>query len=140
MTAVHNHLVREVFACTQVALIIESGEPREVMHLRAADRVWRRHGGEIRILPSRRWKILALRDGMPAGAGIAFEKAIYHYIKSVNKGLLKSLLEDGHFHAAELSRRARVFEAIGLNKSLIDRYFTGTASRIRRRRPRRAGA
>ena len=46
LTAVHNHLVREGTR-TQVALIIESGEPREVMHFCAADRLWRQRGESV---------------------------------------------------------------------------------------------
>ena len=58
-----------------------------------------------------------------------FEKAIGNFIKSINKGLLKTFSKMG-ISTLQSYRGAQVFEAIGLNKSVIDRYFTGTASRI----------
>src|SRR6202023_2804356 len=70
---------------------------------------------------------LAVRGYLPEG--IAFEKAIYQYIKSINKGLLKVASKMG-ISTLQSYRGAQVFEAIGLNKSVIEKYFTGTASRI----------
>ncbi|MEO8594963.1 MAG: glutamate synthase large subunit [Candidatus Solibacter sp.] len=112
MTAVHNHLVREETR-TQCALIIESGEPREIMHF-------------------------ALLIGYGASAVNPYlaletvgheEKAIYNYVKSVNKGLLKTFSKMG-ISTLQSYRGAQVFEAIGLSKDLVDKYFTGTSSRI----------
>ncbi len=124
MTAVHNHLVREG-SRTQVALIIESGEPREVMHY--ALLIGYGASAINPYLAIETLEDLALRERMPAG--VTFEKALYHYIKAVNKGLLKVFSKMG-ISTLQSYRGAQVFEAIGLNKSLIDRYFTGTASRI----------
>ena len=112
MTAVHNHLVREETR-TQVALIIESGEPREVMHF-------------------------ALLIGYGASAVNPYlaletigtdEKAIYNFTKAVNKGLLKTFSKMG-ISTLQSYRGAQVFEAIGLNRDLVEKYFTGTVSRI----------
>src|SRR6202030_2845254 len=58
-----------------------------------------------------------------------FDKALKNYIKSVNKGLLKVASKMG-ISTLQSYRGAQVFEAIGLNKSLVDKFFTGTASRI----------
>ncbi|HWE52617.1 MAG TPA: glutamate synthase large subunit [Bryobacteraceae bacterium] len=124
MTAVHNHLVRESLR-TQVALIVESGEPREVMHY--ALLIGYGASAVNPYLAIETLEDLALRDRLPAG--VPFEKALYHYIKSVNKGLLKVFSKMG-ISTLQSYRGAQVFEAIGLNKSVIDRYFTGTASRI----------
>ena len=81
----------------------------------------------IRISPSKRWKIrpqaAICRDG------VNFEKALKNYKKAINKGLLKVFSKMG-ISTLQSYRGAQVFEAIGLNKSLIDRYFTGTSSRI----------
>jgi glutamate synthase domain-containing protein 2/glutamate synthase domain-containing protein 3 len=60
---------------------------------------------------------------------VSFEQALKNYKKAVNKGLLKVFSKMG-ISTLQSYRGAQVFEAIGLNKSLVDRYFTGTASRI----------
>jgi glutamate synthase (NADPH/NADH) large chain len=60
---------------------------------------------------------------------MTFETALKNYKKGHQQGAAEGFLEDGYFDAAKLSRRAG-FEAIGLSKALVDRYFTGTASRI----------
>ena len=124
MTAVHNHLVREG-SRTQVALIIESGEPREVMHY--ALLIGYGASAINPYLAIETLEDLAMRGYLPEG--VTFEKAIYQYIKSLNKGLLKVFSKMG-ISTLQSYRGAQVFEAIGLNKDLIDKYFTGTASRI----------
>ncbi len=124
MTAVHNHLVRECLR-TQVALIIESGEPREVMHY--ALLIGYGASAINPYLAIETLEDLALRERLPQN--VTFEKALYNYIKSVNKGLLKVFSKMG-ISTLQSYRGAQVFEAIGLNKDMIDRYFTGTASRI----------
>jgi glutamate synthase domain-containing protein 2/glutamate synthase domain-containing protein 1/glutamate synthase domain-containing protein 3 len=110
LTAVHNHLVREETR-TQVALIIESGEPREVMHYALLIGY-----GASAINP-----YLALET-----VGQAAWPA---YIKAINKGLLKTFSKMG-ISTLQSYRGAQVFEAIGLNRKFVDEYFTGTASRI----------
>ena len=124
LTAVHNHLVREKTR-TQVALIIESGEPREVMHYALLIGY-----GASAINPYLAIETLEdmyLRGLLPDG--FTAEKALYHYIKSVNKGLLKVFSKMG-ISTLQSYRGAQVFEAIGLNKDLVDQYFTGTPSKI----------
>ena len=81
----------------------------------------------IRISPSRRWRIRPGRAICPGG--VNFETALKNYKKAINKGLLKVCSKMG-ISTLQSYRGAQVFEAIGLNKSLIERYFTGTASRI----------
>ena len=124
LSAVHNHLVREG-SRTQVALIIESGEPREVMHYALLIGY-----GASAVNPYLAIETLedqAARGNLPAG--VTFEKALKNYKKAINKGLLKVFSKMG-ISTLQSYRGAQCFEAIGLNKSLIDRYFTGTASRI----------
>jgi glutamate synthase (NADPH) large chain len=124
LSAVHNHLVREG-SRTQVALLIESGEPREVMHFALLIGY-----GASAINPYLAIETLedqALRGNLPDGA--TFEKALKNYKKAVNKGLLKVFSKMG-ISTLQSYRGAQAFEAVGLNKALIDRYFTGTASRI----------
>src|SRR5258708_36523952 len=57
------------------------------------------------------------------------EKAMANYVKSVNKGLLKTFSKMG-ISTLQSYRGAQGFEAIGLRKSLVDKYFTGTSSAI----------
>jgi glutamate synthase domain-containing protein 2/glutamate synthase domain-containing protein 1/glutamate synthase domain-containing protein 3 len=124
MTAVHNHLVREGLR-TQVALIIESGEPREVMHY--ALLIGYGASAINPYLAIETLEDLATRGYLPEG--INFEKAVYQYIKSINKGLLKVFSKMG-ISTLQSYRGAQVFEAIGLNKEVVQQYFTGTSSRI----------
>ena len=61
--------------------------------------------------------------------GISPEAAVKNYIKAIGKGLLKVFSKMG-ISTLQSYRGAQVFEAIGLNKELVDEYFTGTSSRI----------
>jgi glutamate synthase domain-containing protein 2/glutamate synthase domain-containing protein 1/glutamate synthase domain-containing protein 3 len=124
LTAVHNHLVREKTR-TQVALIIESGEPREVMHFCLL--VGYGASAVNPYLAIETLENMANNGLLPES--ITFDKALKNYVKSINKGLLKVASKMG-ISTLQSYRGAQVFEAIGLNKSLIDKYFTGTASRI----------
>ena len=122
LTAVHNHLVRERKR-TQVALIIESGEPREVMHFALLTGY-----GASAINPY--LAIETLEDMAEKGLlTVDFPTALKNYKKAINKGLLKVFSKMG-ISTLQSYRGAQIFEAIGLNQELIDRYFTGTASRI----------
>ena len=124
LTAVHNHLVREGTR-TGVALIVESGEPREVMHYCLLIGY-----GASAINPY--LAIETVEDLAASGelpASITPEIAIKNYIKAINKGLLKVFSKMG-ISTLQSYRGAQVFEAIGLNKELVNVYFTGTSSRI----------
>ncbi|MFZ0962672.1 MAG: glutamate synthase large subunit [Terriglobia bacterium] len=124
LSAVHNHLVREKTR-NQVALIVETGEPREVMHFALLVGY-----GASAINPH--LAIETLEDLHAKGLfppEYTFEKVLKNYIKAVDKGLLKVLSKMG-ISTLQSYCGAQIFEAIGLNKSLVDRYFTGTSSRI----------
>ena len=124
LTAVHNHLAREGTR-TGVALIIESGEPREVMHFSLLIGY-----GASAVNPY--LAIETIEDLAAQGelaGGVTAEAAVKNYIKAVNKGLLKVFSKMG-ISTLQSYRGAQVFEAIGLNKELVDQYFTGTSSRI----------
>jgi len=124
LSAVHNHLVREGTR-TQVALIIESGEPREVMHFALLIGY-----GASAVNPYLAIETLeqeAKRSNLPNG--ITFETGLKNYKKAINKGLLKVFSKMG-ISTLQSYRGAQVFEAVGLSKAMVDRYFTGTASRI----------
>ncbi|MDX1984376.1 MAG: glutamate synthase large subunit [Bryobacteraceae bacterium] len=124
LSAVHHHLIREGTR-TQVALIVESGEPREVMHFALLIGY-----GASAVNPY--LAIETLEDMQRRGQlppGMTFETALKNYKKAVNKGLLKVFSKMG-ISTLQSYRGAQIFEAIGLNQSLVDKYFTGTPSRI----------
>ena len=124
LAAVHNLLVREETR-TQVALITESGEPREVMHFALLIGY-----GASAINPYLAFETLedlAWRGCLPHG--IDSEAAHKHFIKAINKALLKTFSKMG-ISTLQSYQGAQVFEAIGLNRDLVDRYFSGTTSRV----------
>ncbi|MFZ0536349.1 MAG: glutamate synthase large subunit, partial [Candidatus Sulfotelmatobacter sp.] len=124
LAAVHNLLVREETR-TQVALITESGEPREVMHFALLSGY-----GASAINPYLALETvenLAWRGDL--AGGITSELAVKNFMKSVKKGLLKTFAKMG-ISTLQSYQGAQVFEAIGLNKELVDSYFAGTSSRL----------
>ncbi len=124
MAAVHNRLVREKTR-TQVALIIESGEPREVMHFALLIGY-----GASAINPY--LAIETIQDLHRRGLlpeDVTAEQAAKNFVKAINKGLLKTFSKMG-ISTLQSYRGAQVFEAVGLNKDLANKYFAGTASRI----------
>jgi glutamate synthase domain-containing protein 2/glutamate synthase domain-containing protein 1/glutamate synthase domain-containing protein 3 len=124
LSAVHNHLVREKTR-NQVALIVESGEPREVMHFALLIGY-----GASAINPHLALETLGdLHTKGLFPAEYTPDKVLKNYVKSVDKGLLKVLSKMG-ISTLQSYCGAQIFEAIGLNKSVVERYFTGTPSRI----------
>jgi glutamate synthase (NADPH) large chain len=124
MAAVHNRLVREKTR-TQVALIIESGEPREVMHF--ALLIGYGASAINPYLAIETLHDLARRGLLPHD--VTAVHAEKNFIKAINKGLLKTFSKMG-ISTLQSYRGAQVFEAVGLNESLVNSYFAGTASRI----------
>ncbi len=124
MAAVHNRLVQEQKR-TQVALIIESGEPREVMHFALLIGY-----GASAINPYLAIETihdLKRRSLLPDG--LTAEKGEKNFIKAIEKSLLKTFSKMG-ISTLQSYRGAQVFEAVGLSQSLIHSYFPGTASRV----------
>ncbi|HEY1677481.1 MAG TPA: glutamate synthase large subunit [Candidatus Sulfotelmatobacter sp.] len=124
LAAVHNLLVREETR-TQVALITESGEPREVMHFALLSGYGASAINPYLALES--VEDLAWRGEL--GEGVTPELAVQHFLKAVKKGLLKTFSKMG-ISTLQSYQGAQVFEAIGLDKELIGSYFAGTTSRI----------
>jgi glutamate synthase (NADPH) large chain len=124
LAAVHNLLLKEETR-SQVALITESGEPREVMHFALLSGY-----GASAINPYLAFEGVEnmARRGELAD-GVTSELAVKHFIKSINKGLLKTFAKMG-ISTLQSYQGAQVFEAIGLNKELVEDYFAGTASRL----------
>ena len=123
-SAVHHHLIREGTR-TKVGIVVESGEAREVMHF-----VLLIGYGAGAINPYLAFKTLAdmVRQNLFAPE-ITIEKAGKNYIKSINKAMLKIIAKMG-ISTIQSYRGAQIFEAIGLNSQLIEKYFTGTPSRV----------
>ncbi|MGC2660168.1 MAG: glutamate synthase large subunit [Bryobacteraceae bacterium] len=124
LTAVHNHLIREGTR-TSVALIVESGEPREVMHFCELIGYGASAVNPYLALET----VRELANSGELSNALTAEAAVKNYIKAVDKGLLKVFSKMG-ISTLQSYRGAQVFEAVGLNKELVDQYFTGTSSRI----------
>ncbi len=124
LAAVHNVLIQEEKR-TQVALIVESGEPREVMHFA----LLLGYGASAinPYLAIETLEDLAWRGSLPGN--VTTEIAVRHFVKAINKGLLKTFSKMG-ISTLQSYQGAQVFEAIGLNKELVEKYFVGTTSRL----------
>nr|WP_211589019.1 glutamate synthase large subunit [Allorhizocola rhizosphaerae] len=121
--AVHQHLVREQTR-TKVALIVESGDCREVHH--AAVLIGY---GAAAVNPYLAFE--GVEDLISTGAlvGIAPEKAVRNVVKALGKGIQKVMSKMGISTVSSYCG-AQVFEAVGLSSKLVERYFTGTPSKI----------
>jgi glutamate synthase (NADPH/NADH) large chain len=121
--AVHHHLIRQ--GCrTRCGIVVESGEPREVQHFCLLLGY-----GAGAVNPYLAYETLrdmvveqVLRD-------VDADDAVKNFRKAVDKGVLKVMTKMG-ISTLHSYRGAQIFEAIGLNREVIDRYFSWTASRI----------
>ena len=121
--AVHHHLTREGTR-TRAGLVVESGEPREVQHFCLL--IGYGAGGINPYLALESVHDLAERGELN---GTKPDYAVYNFIKANEKGILKVMSKMG-ISTVQSYRGAQIFEAIGLNDDLIERYFTRTPSRI----------
>jgi glutamate synthase (NADPH/NADH) large chain/glutamate synthase (ferredoxin) len=124
VAGVHHHLVREGTRL-QAGLVVESGEPREVHHIACLLGY-----GASAVCPYLAFETLfELHDlGLLPGVEGA-DHAEDNMIKAVGKGLLKTISKMGISTVRSYSG-AQIFEAVGLEPRLVERYFTGTTSRI----------
>jgi glutamate synthase domain-containing protein 2/glutamate synthase domain-containing protein 1/glutamate synthase domain-containing protein 3 len=137
VAAVHHHLVREGTRL-RAGIIVESGEPREVHHFATLIGY-----GASAINP---YLMLETLDEMVAEGQITapdgslaqptgdeltdrMELAAQNVVKAIGKGLLKTISKMG-ISTIQSYRGAQIFEAVGLERDLIDTHFTGTASRV----------
>ncbi|HZG74971.1 MAG TPA: glutamate synthase large subunit [Paenibacillus sp.] len=123
VSGTHHHLIRQGTR-TRVSLVLESGEPREVHHFA----VLLGFGAEA-INPYLAFETIRgmIEDGRLQGVEPA--NAEYNYVKAATKGVVKVLAKMG-ISTIQSYRGAQIFEAIGLNTALVERYFTWTTSRI----------
>ncbi len=121
--AVHHHLVREKTR-TQVGLVVEAGDVREVHHI--ATLIGYGAAAVNPYLAMESVEDLA-RDGYYVK--VDGDVAVKNLVKALGKGVLKVMSKMGVSTVASYTG-AQIFEALGLSKELIDRYFTGTTSKL----------
>jgi glutamate synthase (NADPH) large chain len=121
--AVHHHLVREKTR-TQVGLIVEAGDVREVHHVALLIGY-----GAAAVNPYLAMESVEdlARDGYYVT--VEPEVAVKNLIKGLGKGVLKVMSKMGISTVASYTG-AQTFEAIGLSQELVDKYFTGTTSKL----------
>ena len=122
MGCVQHHLVQKAMR-TQISIIIESAEPREVHHFAllfgyGADCI------NPYLAYEALWHLIHLGE-----LNISINEAVRNYRKAINKGILKILSKMG-ISTIRSYRGAQIFEALGLDHRVIDKCFAGTASRI----------
>jgi glutamate synthase (NADPH/NADH) large chain len=106
-------------------IVIETGEAREVMHFACLMGF-----GASAINPYLAFEIIAdMQEKGNLKNDVTLESAIENYITAVKKGLLKIMSKMG-VSTVRSYKGAQIFEAVGLNSDLIERYFPGTSSRI----------
>ena len=121
-STVHQHLVSKGLRTT-TGLVVETGSARETHHFA----LLAGYGAEA-VHPYLAMQTLAdMATSLPGD--ISAEKAIYNYTKAIGKGLMKVMSKMGISTYMSYCG-AQIFEAIGLNKSLVDKYFKGTASNV----------
>jgi len=124
VAAVHHGLLNRKLR-GEAGLLVETGEAREVMHFCLLCGY-----GANAVNPYLAIEVLAeLHQGGEIPPELAGEQVLDNYIAAIKKGLLKTMSKMGistlrSYHSAQL------FEAVGLDRSVVDAYFTGTPSRI----------
>ncbi|MCH8078617.1 MAG: glutamate synthase large subunit, partial [Proteobacteria bacterium] len=120
---VHHHLIRNG-SRTRIGLVLESGEPREVHHFALLIGY-----GVGAVNPYLAFESLGDLIGKGHLPQMEHQQAVKNFIKAINKGLTKTMAKMG-ISTVQSYCGAQVFEAIGLDKGFVDKYFTWTASRI----------
>jgi glutamate synthase (ferredoxin) len=123
VSGLHHHLIR-AGTRTRVGLILESGEPREVHHF--ATLIGYGCGA---INPYLAFETIDSMIDQNLLVNVDGKTAQKNYIKAVTKGVIKIASKIG-ISTIQSYRGAQIFEAIGLNHSVVDQYFCWTASRI----------
>ncbi len=122
LSAIHQHLIDKGLR-TNAGLVVETGSAREVHHFA----VLAGYGAEA-IHPYLAMETVAAMHATLSG-DLSAEKAIKNYVKAIGKGLQKVMSKMGISTYMSYTG-AQIFEAIGLNRELVDRYFKGTASNV----------
>ncbi len=124
VAGLHHHLVRKKTR-TRVGLVVETGDAREGHHFALLIGY-----GAGAVNPYLALDTLApLCDDGLSEETLAYDKAVSTYLKATKKAVVKIMSKMG-ISTVQSYRGAQIFEAIGLSKQLVDRYFTKTTSRI----------
>ena len=123
LSAVHHHLIRNKKRM-QIGLIVEAGDVREVHHVALLIGY-----GAAAVNPYLAMETVEDMVRQKRITGISPEKAVRNLVKALGKGVLKVMSKMGVSTVASY-RGAQIFEAIGISKEVIDKYFTGTVSRL----------
>ncbi|UJP38927.1 glutamate synthase large subunit [Cellulomonas palmilytica] len=123
LSAVHHHTLRR-HTRTQISLVVEAGDVREVHHVALLIGF-----GAAAVNPYLAMETVEDLSRHGYLGDVTPEKAVKNLIKALGKGVLKVMSKMGISTIASY-RGAQVFEAIGLSQALVDRYFTGTTSRL----------
>ena len=123
VAGLHHHLIRKG-SRSKVGLVLESGEPREVHHFALLIGY-----GCSAINPYLAYETLddMIHEGMLPDTD--HKTAVKKYIKATVKGVVKTMAKMG-ISTVQSYRGAQIFEAVGLNSTVVDKYFTWTPSRI----------
>ena len=123
VAAVHHHLIVEGTR-TQVGLILESGEPREVHHFALLLGY-----GAAAVNPYLAFETIQNMVEIGLVTGVDIQTALKNYVKATDKGIIKVISKMG-ISTTQGYCGAQIFEAIGLHPDVVDKYFTWTPSRI----------
>ena len=123
VSAVHHHLVRTKERTT-VALVVETGDAREVHHVAMLIGF-----GAAAVNPYLAFESIEdlIREGELTGIEAA--TAVRNYLKALGKGVMKVMSKMGISTVASYTA-AQAFEAVGINKDVIDEYFSGTPTQL----------
>ena len=122
--AVHHHLVREGTRL-KIGLVAETGEAREIHHLACLIGY-----GNSAVNPYVMFEsVYSLHRAGRLPDGMSPEEAEQRVVKAIGKGLLKVLSKMG-ISTIRSYTGAQIFEAVGIEREVVDRHFTGTSSRI----------
>jgi len=121
--AVHHHLIRSKTR-TKVGLVVEAGDAREVHHVALLMGY-----GAAAVNPYLAMESVEhlVREGLVVG--VTGQQAARNLVKGLGKGVLKVMSKMG-ISTVQSYTGAQVFEAIGLGENVVERYFTGTPSRL----------
>ncbi|MDH5342088.1 MAG: glutamate synthase-related protein [Betaproteobacteria bacterium] len=124
LSTIHQHLVDKGLR-TSAGLVVETGSAREVHHFALLGG----YGAEAVHPYLALETVLEIAESGQLGTKIDGHKAIKHFVKAIGKGLRKVMSKMGISTYMSYTG-AQIFEAIGLSRPLIEKYFTGTASNI----------
>ncbi|HET7376352.1 MAG TPA: glutamate synthase-related protein, partial [Anaerolineae bacterium] len=123
VSGLHHHLIR-CGTRTQVGLLLESGEPREIHHFAALIGY-----GATAINPYLVYETLDELIARHQLKDLEHKSAVMNFLKAATKGIVKTLSKMG-ISSIQSYCGAQIFEALGIHQSVIDKYFTWTPSRI----------